>query len=359
MNRLKDQDFVLIVYDEMHRLPATTFLQLSTLKGKYRMNLTGTPWREDGRHDLVIALHGYPVGVDWNFFLKRGLIQRPEITVHVVRDQTAKFAALDVLLKEEKKTLIFCDGLDLGNKIAHQYQIPFVSGETKTDRLDIIRDHLTVVISRVGDLGVSVKDLARVIEFDFLYGSRTQEAQRIGRLFHAKEAGEHHLLMTVYEYAKYRKRLWGIESKGFQVTIRKSPDVKEDLAYLGTTPSPRTTRIQTAVPAKPTRRPIAQPQATREDTSIPDAVKAGTIPFISDIAEPNEALLLKILGCDYARAHGGLQVREVRAILDHFFVKYPKGQWLKDKLTSLYKQRRIQGRRVSKTVRRYFYEPNL
>jgi hypothetical protein len=58
-----------------------------------------------------------------------------------------------------------------------------------------------------------------VIEVDFLYGSRRQEAQRMGRLFHGKEPGDHIVLMTEAEIQSYEKRFYSAYEKGFHVKI--------------------------------------------------------------------------------------------------------------------------------------------
>jgi superfamily II DNA or RNA helicase len=76
----------------------------------------------------------------------------------------------------------------------------------------------------VGDEGISLPEIQRVIEYDYLFGSRRQEAQRAGRLFHAVEAGEHIILMTLDEYRKYKKRLYSLTEKGIEIKI-------ENLAY--------------------------------------------------------------------------------------------------------------------------------
>jgi len=52
-----------------------------------------------------------------------------------------------------------------------------------------------------------------------LFGSRRQEGQRLGRLFHGKEKGEHIILMTEKEFEDYNKRLYAITEKGFKLEI--------------------------------------------------------------------------------------------------------------------------------------------
>ena len=60
-------------------------------------------------------------------------------------------------------------------------------------------------------------EIQRVIEFDFLFGSRRQESQRVGRLFHSMQEGEHNILMTYDEFENYKKRIYAIIEKGIEI----------------------------------------------------------------------------------------------------------------------------------------------
>lgn len=137
---------------------------------------------------------------------------------HVVRSSAGKIRKLEDLLDMNKKTFIFCDTIELGKAIAKKFGIPYIYGATD-NRLVGIEDNKVVCISRVGDLGVSVKDLQRIIEVDFLFGSRQQELQRTGRLMHSEDAERHDIIMTDGEFDKYGKRLWALQEKGFTVKI--------------------------------------------------------------------------------------------------------------------------------------------
>ena len=116
------------------------------------------------------------------------------------------------------KTLIFCDSLVLGKRLSAEFDVPFVFGAS-TKRLETIRRNPIVIVSRVGDEGISLHDVERIIEVDFLFGSRRQEVQRLGRLLHAQTRGEHVVLMTDEEFEKYEKRFYSLYEKGFRVNI--------------------------------------------------------------------------------------------------------------------------------------------
>jgi len=219
-HKVKDREYTLVIYDEVHHLPANTFIRLATLKTKYRIGLSGSPYREDGRTNYIIALTGYPIGLSWEKFFELGIIRKPLVTVHVVKNPRDKLRKLDALLSDETgKTVIFCDSIELGKRLAKKYGLTFVYGAT-TRRLEKIREHERVIVSRVGDEGLSLPDIDTIIEVDFLYGSRRQESQRAGRLLHSeKEATNHHIIMTEEELARYGKRLLALYEKGYRVNI--------------------------------------------------------------------------------------------------------------------------------------------
>ncbi len=221
-HKVMKDEFVLTIYDECHHLPANVFSRLALIKTKYRLGLSATPYREDGRHELIFALTGFPIGLDWKHLIDLRIVSEPRVKVILVRNLTSKISALDDLVKEDrqKKTIIFCDSVKLGKALARRFGVQFIYGQTK-QRLNRIIGAPLVVVSRVGDEGISLQRLERIIEFDFLFGSRRQELQRLGRLFHSTFAGEHLVLMTVEEYARYKKRLYSIYEKGIEVTIEE------------------------------------------------------------------------------------------------------------------------------------------
>ncbi|RLG69463.1 MAG: hypothetical protein DRO07_02325 [Candidatus Iainarchaeum archaeon] len=218
-NKVKDKEYTLTIYDECHRLPANTYIRLSTIKTKYRLGLSGSPFREDKRESYIFALTGFPVGLNWDELIRLKVVTVPTFKLYLVKTYHNKLRKLDELLKIPVKTIVFCDSIKLGKQIASRYGIPFVYGETK-DRLQIIRESDVCVVSRVGDEGISVGDIERVIEVAFLAGSRRQEAQRFGRLMHTQEEEpEHIIIMTEKEFELYQKRLYAITEKGFRIEI--------------------------------------------------------------------------------------------------------------------------------------------
>lgn len=218
-DKVMKNKYTLVIFDEHQHLPANTYAKLSLIKTKYRIGTTATPWREDGRIDLIFALTGFPLGLSWEQFLKMKVISKPYVEVIIVHNLTEKFRTLDDLLDSYRdKVLIFCDSIDLGKRISKKYSVPFVYGATRK-RLQVLRSSNMCVVSRVGDEGLDLTDLKTIVEFDFLFGSRRQQAQRVGRLLHSRFKGRHFILMTKEEFEKYRKRLYSLYEKGFQIKI--------------------------------------------------------------------------------------------------------------------------------------------
>jgi DNA excision repair protein ERCC-3 len=209
------------IIDEVHHLPANTFVKLALIKAKYTVGLSASPFREDGREEYVFALSGKPVGLSWEYFKELNIIKSPTCHVWIVKSFDAKMKRLETLLEDDKRTIIFSDSIQVGDTIKNKFKIPFVNGTTK-DNMDTIAANRTVVVSRVGDEGMSLPDIERVIEVSWLGGSRRQELQRTTRLLHSQtDEQENHVLMTLEEYLRDRKRLFAIMDKGFKIVLHR------------------------------------------------------------------------------------------------------------------------------------------
>ncbi len=223
-----DKRYTLTIFDECQHLPANVFSRLATVNTQYRIGLSASPYREDGRTEFIFALTGKPVGANWTEFIKQGILKYPEVTVYLAQTPEDKTRMLQELLREnhQGKTLVYCDGINLGLDLSEKLGIPFIYGVT-TKRMEVIRNNKIAVISRVGDEGISLPDLERVIEYSFFGGSRRQELQRAGRLLHShNEDGRgtsHTVLMTQVEYQKYLRRFHGIIERGMTINVVRQP----------------------------------------------------------------------------------------------------------------------------------------
>jgi len=253
--KLCQEEFSLIVFDEAHFTPAPDFSKLATLRTKYRMGLSASPKREDGHESWIIALNGVPIGEDWRKLMQILGKTYHTVNVHIVKDFNAKFDLLQSLYNVERRTIIFVNRLDVGEKVARLLQVPFISGSTK-DRLKVIKEAKSFVASRVLELGVSIKDLEHIIEIDFLFGSRREEIQRTGRLMHSKLKGRtHDIIFTKEELEQYGKRLHGLYERGFRYKLM--PHLS-DVAFTSPTPKKKPTVRRTApVTDQPSLPPVS------------------------------------------------------------------------------------------------------
>lgn len=233
------EKWTMVIFDEVQTLPADTFSKLAFLETKYRAGLSASPWREDGRQYMITALSGFPCSIRWADLIREGVLKRPRVVIATVANETAKTAFTRQLIDKRKsgRALIFCDYLEAGQKLADSLDVPFVSGETSR-KLEKVIDSEVCVVSRIADRGLDFKDLTLVVEWAFMGKSREQEAQRLGRLLHSQSKGEHYLLFTPEEAAKFRPRIFGIESELSGeidlefITVGKIEEKKRDTTFV-------------------------------------------------------------------------------------------------------------------------------
>jgi superfamily II DNA or RNA helicase len=109
-----NERFKLLIFDECHHFPASTYSRLAFLDADYRLGLSGSPYREDGRSELIYVLSGYPYGSDWDKLFEEGWVKKPEINLHVT---SAKITFLQSLLQTLKgNTIVFSDSLTTGEE---------------------------------------------------------------------------------------------------------------------------------------------------------------------------------------------------------------------------------------------------
>lgn len=213
-NKALEEEWTCVFFDEVQTLPADTFSKLAFLKMKYRVGLSASPWREDGRQYLITALSGFPVRVPWSNLIVSGALKRPRVIVVTVPNDAAKAKYVQAVLTQRRggRALIFCDYLEQGHALADALDVPFVSGET-LHKLERVQEAPVCVVSRIADRGLDFPDLKLVVEVAFMGKSREQEAQRLGRLLHSQHEGAHYLLFTPDEAERFRPRIYGIEAE--------------------------------------------------------------------------------------------------------------------------------------------------
>ncbi|MCB9760923.1 MAG: DEAD/DEAH box helicase [Alphaproteobacteria bacterium] len=207
----------LIIYDEVHLLPAPVFRAVALLQARRRLGLTATLVREDGKQGDVFALIG-PKRFDmpWKDLEHQGWIASASCTEirvplsdddrlrYAVADDRAKFRlsstnprkgpVVEQLLEKHKGERILVLGmyLDQLNWLSKRWKMPLITGKTPQSRRDELFEAFrsgkisAMVISKVGNFSVDLPDASVAIQVSGTWGSRQEEAQRLGRILRPK-----------------------------------------------------------------------------------------------------------------------------------------------------------------------------
>ncbi|MFC4100975.1 DNA repair helicase XPB [Paenibacillus xanthanilyticus] len=218
MRLFNERNWGLIIYDEVHLLPAPVFRMTADLQATRRLGLTATLVREDGRETDVFSLIG-PKRYDmpWKSLEEQKWIA--EVTCSEIRlplpdaerstyeaaagveklriaaENRAKTEAVSSLLERHrgKPTLVIGQYLRQLHEIGEKLNAPVLSGElphAERERLYAgfkAGDIPVLVVSKVANFAVDLPDAAVAIQVSGSYGSRQEEAQRIGRILRPKQ----------------------------------------------------------------------------------------------------------------------------------------------------------------------------
>ncbi|RME23754.1 MAG: helicase [Deltaproteobacteria bacterium] len=218
LHLFEDEDWGLLIYDEVHLLPAPVFGATAALQGRRRLGLTATLVREDGREGDVFSLVG-PKRYDlpWQVLEQGGFIATT--SCHEVRvpfrqkeqeryeraPENEKFrlasanpAKMDVLAELLRKhaddnVLIIGTYVDQLHEIARRFNAPLITGKTPHDRREVLFEQFRsgkiklLVVSKVANFSIDLPDANVAIQVSGTFGSRQEEAQRLGRILRPKE----------------------------------------------------------------------------------------------------------------------------------------------------------------------------
>jgi DNA excision repair protein ERCC-3 len=211
------KDWGLIVYDEVHLLPAPIFRMTADLQARRRIGLTATLIREDGREGDVFSLIG-PKRYDapWKDIEAQGYIApadcvevrvtlpegerfvyataEPDERYRLASCTEAKTGLVEELVRKHRgePTLVIGQYLDQLDEIADRLGAPVIKGETRVaerERLFNAFRHGEIdllVVSKVANFSVDLPSAAVAIQVSGSFGSRQEEAQRLGRLLRPK-----------------------------------------------------------------------------------------------------------------------------------------------------------------------------
>lgn len=218
LHLFEDEDWGLLIYDEVHLLPAPVFGATAALQGRRRLGLTATLVREDGREGDVFSLVG-PKRYDlpWQMLEQKGFIATTacwEVRVpfraseaqryeraeegekyRLASANPAKLGVLDELLRKHKddNVLIIGTYVDQLEEISRRFRAPLITGKTPHDRREqLFRDFRSgrnklLVVSKVANFSIDLPDANVAIQVSGTFGSRQEEAQRLGRILRPKQ----------------------------------------------------------------------------------------------------------------------------------------------------------------------------
>ncbi|GIF99599.1 DNA repair helicase XPB [Catellatospora citrea] len=266
LNVFDARDWGLIVYDEVHLLPAPMFRFTADLQARRRLGLTATLVREDGKEGDVFSLIG-PKRYDapWKDIESQGWIAPADCTevrvtlsdadrltyAAIEAEEKYKFAAtakaklpvIEALIERhsDEQVLVIGAYLEQLHEIGRYLEekgvsAPIVHGGTtnkERERLfDAFRDGSvrTLILSKVGNFSIDLPEAAVAVQVSGTFGSRQEEAQRLGRVLRPKGDGRQAHFYTVVsrdtidtEYAAHRQRF--LAEQGYAYTIVDADDV--------------------------------------------------------------------------------------------------------------------------------------
>ena len=214
------QNWGLIIYDEVHLLPAPVFRITAEIQAKRRLGLTATLVREDGREDDVFSLIGpKKADVPWKELEKQGWIataicteirialDEPDRLEYAVADPREKFRLASINSKKEEvieallrrhqndNVLIIGQYLEQLEAITQRFEAPVITGKTaQRERERIYADFRVgkikiLIVSKVANFSIDLPDANVAIQVSGTFGSRQEEAQRLGRVLRPKSDG--------------------------------------------------------------------------------------------------------------------------------------------------------------------------
>ena len=255
------RDWGLIVYDEVHLLPAPIFRLTADLQSRRRLGLTATLVREDGHEGDVFSLIG-PKRYDapWRDIESQGWIApadctevrvtltdsermayataEPEDRYRVCATARTKLAVVRSLVARhpEEQVLVIGAYLDQLAELGEDLAVPVIQGSTTNRERERLYAAFrtgeipTLVVSKVANFSIDLPEASVAIQVSGTFGSRQEEAQRLGRVLRPKADGRQAHFYTVVsrdtldqDYAAHRQRF--LAEQGYAYTIVDADDV--------------------------------------------------------------------------------------------------------------------------------------
>jgi DNA excision repair protein ERCC-3 len=249
----------LVIYDEVHLLPAPVFRATAELQARRRLGLTATLVREDGREGEVFALIGPKRhDVPWKDLERQAWIATATCTevrvpmsearrmdyaladrraqFRVAAENQAKLAVLRELLDQHpgRRFLVIGGYVDQVAAIARELEVPLVTGKTPQAERERVYERFRqgelrcLVLSKVGNFALDLPDADALVQVSGTFGSRQEEAQRLGRILRPKRDGRAAHFYTLVsrdtreeEFAHHRKLFLTEQGYSYQIDVRE------------------------------------------------------------------------------------------------------------------------------------------
>ena len=254
-------DWGLIIYDEVHLLPAPIFRFTADIQSRRRLGLTATLVREDGMEGEVFSLIGPKrFDVPWKEIESQGYIAPAEcieVRVNLTETERLSYATAEVenryrycattrtkrdvveaLVKKHQGEQILVIGqyIDQLDELSEVLGVPLIKGETPVKEREILFNKFrsgeitTLVVSKVANFSIDLPDATIAIQVSGAFGSRQEEAQRLGRILRPKSDGRSATFYSVVsrdtidqDFAQNRQRF--LAEQGYSYKIIDADDV--------------------------------------------------------------------------------------------------------------------------------------
>lgn len=255
------RDWGLIIYDEVHLLPAPVFRFTADIQARRRLGLTATLVREDGREGDVFSLIGPKrFDVPWKEMQHQGYIAPAEcieVRVTLSEDERLNYAVSEddakyriaaitpekirtverLLEKHEgEQILVIGQYLEQLHRLSNDLGAPLITGETpikeRQELYEMFRqgEIKVLVVSKVANFSIDLPEATIAIQVSGTFGSRQEEAQRLGRILRPKIDGRSATFYAVVtrdtvdaDFAANRQRF--LAEQGYAYQIVDSHDV--------------------------------------------------------------------------------------------------------------------------------------
>jgi DNA excision repair protein ERCC-3 len=255
------RDWGLVVYDEVHLLPAPVFRMTADLQSRRRIGLTATLVREDGREGDVFSLIGPKrYDVPWRDIEAQGWIAPAVCTevrvtltdserlTYAVAESDEKYRLCSTVATKlpvvqrildrhpDEPTLVIGAYLDQLEELGALLDAPIIQGSTRNAEREALYDAFrrgeqrVLVVSKVANFSIDLPEASVAVQVSGTFGSRQEEAQRLGRLLRPKGDGRQAHFYSVVsrdtldtDYAAHRQRF--LAEQGYSYTIVDADDL--------------------------------------------------------------------------------------------------------------------------------------